>query len=741
MELKSFIIECIFFISSQKIVLNIFCKGRYKMENYAKRLALEHNIQGKTSKSYYPIYGMKIDFEKIRKAYELLTESVSLNIPLPPSGEWILDNFYVIEEQVNTIQKEIKMEYYKKLPAVKGKARIYLLAEEMVLYTDGNITKEAIEKFVMSYQSKRKISMKEIWILPVMLKIALIKYIGIVADRIITSQYQKFKVASLMERIVKNKAINDQVFYEYRSINLNGQITAYVEFLVYLLKKEGKSAKKYIDILNEEIKKAGTTLDEIIKIEHYDMALRRVSISNSIMSIKNILRYNWNEIFEKINGIENILLQDEWYEKSDYDTKSLYRNEIQRIAKKARISETYIASSAIELAKSQNIHVGEVLLGDEKIKLLKELGIKVQNTKTTNQKLFIFLCFIYLPSIIISVLIMKKFFLIGIIPLSEIFVLLTNKIISKIKTPKILPRLENVPDDVNTFVIIPTLLNNIDRVKEIVDHLEVFYLSNKMDNLYFALLGDASEEEKEHMEFDDEIINTGVSEIKKLNEKYGKEIFFFLYRQRKYNTSQRKWLGYERKRGMITEFVEFLVSGSKGSFIVNTIKELPKIKYIITLDADTILPFDSAKKLIGTMEHPLNFPVVEGKIVTKGYGLVQPKIGISMESSTASIFSKIFAGDGGIDVYSTAESNVYQDLFGEAIFTGKGIFHIEIFHQLLKNEIPENTVLSHDLLEGSYLRCGLASDIEVIDGFPSKVNSYMLRLHRWTRGDWQIVTW
>ena len=156
---------------------------------------------------------------------------------------------------------------------------------------------------------------------------------------------------------------------------------------------------------------------------------------------------------------------------------------------------------------------------------------------------------------------------------------------------------------------------------------------------------------------------------------------------------------------MITEFVNFLVTKEKGSFLVNTITDIPEIKYIITLDSDTILPMDTAKKLIGTMEHPLNQPVVQGKIVTKGYGLIQPKVGITMEASTSSLFSKLFAGDGGIDAYSTAESNVYQDLFGEGIFTGKGIFNVKLFHALLKDEIPENTVLSHDLLEGSYLRC------------------------------------
>ena len=711
------------------------------MENYAKRLALEHGIQGKTSKRFYPIIELKKDFEIIRKAYDVLTESISLDIPIPPSGEWLLDNFYIIEEQVSVISDEISLKQFLKLPAVKGKARIFLIADAMVEVNDGNITNDFIKRFIRAYSSKRKLSMEEIWMLPVALKVALIKYIRIVADRIIASQYQKFKVASLIERIIKNKSQREQSFYKYKNINLNGEITAYVEFLVYLLKKEGKNEKKYINILSEEVKKAGTTLDEVIKVEHYDMALRRVSMSNSITSIKNILRYNFVQIFEEINGIEEILNKDIWYEKSDFDTKNLYRSKIQKLAQKLKLSESYVAEKLIDFSNENNEHIGEYLVGEKENEFYEKISGRKKRVLSNKDKLFIYLLFIYVPAIIVSILTMNLNFWIALIPFSEVFVLLANKFVTKTQKPTILPRLEDIPEDANTFVIVPTLLNNSEKVKEIIQNLEVFYLGNKLPNLYFALLGDASEESTEHMDFDETVKNTGTLEVQKLNEKYGEERFFFLYRKRVFNKSQGKFLGYERKRGMITEFVQFLLTKAKGTFLVNTINEIPQIKYIITLDCDTILPMDTAKKLIGVMEHPINKPIISGKTVVKGHALIQPKVGISMESSVLSDFSKMFAGSGGIDPYSTAESNVYQDLFDEAIFTGKGIFNVEIFNKLLKDEIPENTVLSHDLLEGSYLRCGLASDIEVIDGFPSRVNSYMLRLSRWTRGDWQIISW
>ncbi len=706
------------------------------MESFAKKLAINNKVQKKSNEKTFPIIELEENFLKVAKAYDILNESVSLSVDIPPSGEWLLDNYYLIEEQFNSIKNEITLEKYKSLPAINGVSRIFVLAKELVKYTDANITEENLEVFLKAYQSKKSILMEELWIMPTMLKLSLINYISDICEKILDSQLQKFKVESLVERIIKNRSDREQNFIKYRNIKLDTEATAYVEHLMYSLKKLGKDGKNYIETLEEEVKKVGTTINDVVKFEHYDMAIRRVSMANSITSIRNISRYNWQIIFEETNGIEQILQKDFWYENLDYETRNSYREEIQKISKKTKISEKYIASKVVELSK--NGHIGEFLIGDKKCKLYKALGIRYRENKNVLAK---YLIAIYLPTVIFSILFAKKFFWIALIPLSEFFVSLVNKIVSKNVRPKRLPRVEKIPEDVSTFVVVPTLLNSGDRVRKMIRNLEVYYLGNKIDNLYFALLGDASETLFEKMEYDEEIIKTGIEETKRLNEKYGKEIFFFLYRKRVYNEKQGTWLGYERKRGMLTEFNKFLLTGNQGTFIVNTINKNLNIKYVITLDADTELIMDSAKKLIGIMEHPLNTPVIENGIVTKGYGIVQPKVGISLESSKASIFAKVFAGSGGIDIYSTAESNVYQDLFGEAIFTGKGIYNVKVFDEVISNEIPENTVLSHDLLEGSYIRCALASDIEVIDGFPSKLNSYMLRQHRWVRGDFQILSW
>jgi len=293
-------------------------------------------------------------------------------------------------------------------------------------------------------------------------------------------------------------------------------------------------------------------------------------------------------------------------------------------------------------------------------------------------------------------------------------------------------------------------------VKELIKKLEVYYLANKSENIYFALLGDCTSSKNEIEKFDDEIIKTGLEETEKLNKKHVKNFdknnipkFNFIYRKRIWNSSEKCYLGWERKRGLLCEFNDFLLNGN-NPFRINTIANAvelgvnkPKIKYIITLDSDTNLSLESGLQLIGAMAHILNEPVLDTnkRIVINGYGLMQPRIATNLESSRKSLFTKIYAGLGGTDSYTNAVSDIYQDNFNEGIFTGKGIYDLSVFHKILCEEIPENTVLSHDLLEGNYLRCGLVTDILLLDDVPSKYNSYSLRLSRWIRGDWQILNW
>ena len=258
---------------------------------------------------------------------------------------------------------------------------------------------------------------------------------------------------------------------------------------------------------------------------------------------------------------------------------------------------------------------------------------------------------------------------------------------------------------------------------------------------------DSSLDELDIDDLDEEILNTGREEINKLNEKYKFDInkFYFLYRKRKYNPTQEKYLGWERKRGMITQFNRLLLYGEQGDFYDVDInrQEIGDIKYVVTVDADTQIGINNVSKLAGIMAHPLNEPILNENmtVVEKGYGILQPRISTSINCASQNIFSKVWAGYGGIDNYTNAVSDIYQDIWQEGIFTGKGIYNLKIFSKVLDNQIPENTVLSHDLLEGSFLRCGLVTNVEFVDGFPSRFNSYIVRQNRWLRGDLQVFRW
>ncbi len=748
-----------------------------ELEDYLEKAGAMHNLVQKSSKETYPIPRLQENFYLIKEVYELLNDHVKQGIPIHPSGEWILDNFYIIEETVKSIKQELSIKKYTNFVGLKnglynGFARIYVLASEIVNYTDNKIEAENLEKFLAAYQTKKTLNMDEIWNIGVFLQIAIIENIRQICESIYVSQIQKFKASQIVEKAISNFPFCSVPISANRNFKrISSMKYSFIEYMSYKLKKYGKKTEKYLEILEEIVEKTGTTVSEVIRREHFDIAVKRVSIGNCITSIKKIQRINFLEIFEKINGVEEILKQDpaKVYDKMDYKTKDAYRQAIKEISKKSKISEIYIAKKLLELAKNENgkkSHIGYYLYGKNRNIVYEKIGAKPQKLMSEEKKAKYYISMIGVFTAFISLLIslcintntickIVAFFIL-IIPVSEIIIQIFQYLLSKFVKPKLIPKLDfsNGIDEKNaTMVVIPTILKSREKVKELMKKMEVFYLSNKSENLYFCLLGDCSESAKKEETFDKEVIDEGLKQVQNLNEKYKKEIFYFAYRKRKWNEKQNSYLGWERKRGALTEFVEVLLGNMSSkkieeNYYVNTwaeknLRQQKRIspKYLITLDSDTDLVLNAAFELVGTMAHILNKPEIKGGRVVDGFGLIQPRVGVNIDISYKNPFTKIFAGSGGIDSYTNAISDTYQDNFGEGIFTGKGIFDIQAYSKILKNEIPENTVLSHDLLEGCYLRCGLGSDILLMDGYPTKYTSFMSRLSRWIRGDWQIIKW
>ena len=750
---------------------------------YMEKIAAEHNIANNSIKNTYPISKLISDYRFILETYKLLNRHIKLEIKVHSAGEWILDNFYIIEEAVKSIEKELNIKKYKNMIGIsngryKGFARAYVLAEEIVAFTDCKIDRETIDLALNAYQRKRFLSMEEINNIGIFLKISIISHIKEICEKIYSSQIQKYRVENIIERIVEQKNIKDMKFINSKNKYIvdNKYKYPFIEYMSYRLKKYGKKAIIYQEILEKEVEKLGLTISDVIQKEHFSIANLKITIGNCIKSIRDINRINFNELFGYMNVSEEILKLDpaNVYNYMDQESKGYYRRIIENISKKTKISEIYISEKIIELSRryenynsleeNKKAHVGYYLV-DKGLKELKEkLEIKsfFEFNNKSKEKLYIAsnivfpLYFDFIISIFIYLKLNNLLFsiitlLIMYVPISEIFVRILNYLLSKFKSPTLIPKInyeKGIPEENSTFIIIPTILKSKEKVKEMIEKLEVYYLANKSENLYFALLGDCSEEDKESTEFDDEVIKFGINYTEKMNQKYKKDgfnRFHFLYRKRTWSNSEKSYIGWERKRGLIVTFNNYIKNKIENNFLANTIEsekeKLPNIKYIITLDSDTNLNLESAGKLIGAMSHVLNKPIIKDEKVVDGYGIMQPRIGMDLELSKKSYFVELYSLQGGIDFYTNAISDIYQDYFKEGIFTGKGIYDVDVYNKILENEIPENTVLSHDLLEGNFLRCGLITDIMLLDGYPTKYIPYVLRNHRWVRGDWQIIRW
>ncbi len=768
-----------------KYYKNLNIKGavldKYALGKYIESVAENHNIVTISKKCTFPIADMKENFKFIFQTYELLNEHLKMGISIHSAGEWILDNFYLIEETVKNIENEVSIDKYKSLNGIgdgkyEGYARIYVLASEIVGYTGAKLDSDIIKYAIDSYQLKKLLTIDELIMFPIFLKISIIQNIANACEKIYVSQIQKCKVEDICLRILEQKEDEEYSRGKFR-INIKNKFdysdlkNSFIEYMSYKLKKKGDIGNKFLEILNEQVEYTGTTVDEVIKKEHLHIATIKNNLGNSITSIKNINRINFKTLFADVNKVEEILNNDpaNVFKNMTIDTKDMYFETITNISKKIKMSEIFIAKQVLILAKRyENVekenkkeyrkcHVGYYLIDDGYYELLSKLTGKEVNKDAKKQKSIIYVRSTFYIPILISLLMiyMMKIrsyygilvFILLIFPVSEIYVKTITYICSKvIKSKKIAKmNLDNkITEENSTFVVIPTILKNTEKIDELIRKIEVYYLANESDNIYFAILGDCCSSKKEKEEFDKEIVQYGEEKIKELNEKYNKNIFHFLYRKRRWNNSEREFLGWERKRGLLNQFNEYLAFGNNSDFIINTLENSKfdkKIKYIITLDSDTNLVLNSAFFMIGAMSHILNIPVIENKRIVAGYGIMQPRVGIGLKDSIRSIFSRVFSGNPGTNLYANAVSDFYQDCFDEGIFTGKGIYDLGAYIEVMDGEIEENTVLSHDLLEGSYLRCALLSDVILLDNYPYKFTSYLSREHRWIRGDWQLLKW
>jgi len=754
-------------------------------QTYARQATIAHMASKKRNSPDWPLARLKSNFKLIQTACANLNDNLLEKVDVPAPAEWLLDNFYIIESQVSVLLSELRRKEYLRLPVLQsgpytGYARVYVMAVELIAGSNNTLDDAALMSYFLAYQSKNILLEREVRALPIVLRLVNIEDIRYLCEDIIAEVKSRKRADAVYDIFLREGPEKSAKFHAALISGIKsgaGVDLTFAEHLCYRLRRAEQNPSEAMRLFETLLSKLGTTADEVTQMEHSAQSLATVAMENSVKRLHYFASLDWHALLPAASRIEQILRADseKVYQTMDLSTRDRYKQQVSRIATASQCSEVHTAREALKLAaqareqgedSARTGHVGYYLMDEGMNQLIRRLRGKTEKrAKRERKKMRWVLYLLAITGTAAAVVLIGAIYgiataanarleygilcaLMLIIPASEIAVYLVNRVVSRVLKPSLLPKLElkdGIPEELSTMVIIPTLLPDEGRVAEVIKNLEEHYLRNREENLYFAIIGAFGDACSAHLPTDEGVIFSALAGIKALNKKYtdGGEIFFLFHRERQYNASNDVWIGWERKRGAIMEFNDLVQGASDTSFAWSSSEAPPfgKIRYVITLDSETILPIEMAKRLIGTMAHPLNRPFVDETrcVVTKGYGLIQPHIDI--ESAEGTLFSRIFTNQDGIDPYSGALSDVYQDLFDEGIFTGKGIYDLATFQTVLKGTIPENTVLSHDLLEGSYLRTGLASDLTMIDGFPAQYESYVARQRRWMRGDWQLLSY
>ncbi|MBA2482573.1 MAG: cyclic beta 1-2 glucan synthetase, partial [Planctomycetes bacterium] len=559
---------------------------------------------------------------------------------------------------------------------------------------------------------------------------------------------------------------------------------AFVAELARRIQGRHQALTLVVNWIEQRLGESGQAIEGLIQAENQSQAADQVSVGNSIGSLRFLASTDWSEFVESHSVVDHALRGDpaDVYSDMDFATRDHYRHVVERLAKRSARSEQEVAALSVGLAHKGVVHHGDVrerhvghyLVDEGLAQLERSVGARTTLRRRLGgfmrrHTLAVYLGPIVLGTLAIAELVAWQVAEHGLGPVwtavacvlaaiigSQAVIAVVNIAVGMLVTPRQLPRLDftaGVPSDHQTMVVVPCMLSSAYAIDALTDSLEVRYVANREPNIYFALITDFTDASSEHMPGDAALVAHARAAIEALNQKHAPGdracIFFLFHRPRRWNARERMWMGHERKRGKLADFNRALrcehepgdaVEGF--SEVVGDLGVLPRIKHVITLDADTQLPMDSANKLVGTLAHPLNRPAHHASgVVGRGHGLLQPRVGISLPSANRSWYARLFSGEPGIDPYTRAVSDVYEDLFGEGSFIGKGIYDVDAFTKAVEGRLPDDAVLSHDLLEGCHVRSGLVSDVLLYEDNPSRYLADAARRHRWIRGDWQIAGW
>ncbi|UVC10461.1 protein ndvB [Rhizobium sp. TH2] len=712
----------------------------------------------------------------ILENYSAIADASRRKQMITPAAEWLLDHHHTVKENFRQVRRDLPVKFFRQLPDMQMTAgmrlpRMFALTWDYVAHTDSTFTPDSLTSIVEGFQEIETLTIGEIWAIPAILRYVLLENLRRLSDRVDVSRRMRDEANRFADFLASNRENTDpgRAFREQEKFTTDNSFTAQ---LLYRLREDSASAAEALTWLEEQLEARGIDAEEAIVLEHSRISTGNLTVGNIIRSLKRIDDFDWTQWFEEISKVDVALREASDFATLDARTRNHYRTAIERVARRSPKSEMEVAQLALEMsvgAKSgdpRTDNVGYYLADKGAAELKQAVGYKAPLSERIEHVVRIAgLASLVVPSLVLTciVIALAWWFLattplaaIGIMMLLLAFALpaleaasaLYRSIVFATVPPSHLPGFEfksGVPETARTLVVIPCLFSNRDSVDGLARNIEVHYLANPDREIFFALLADWADSPVEESAEDRDLLTFAEAEIDRLAAKYasaGPRRFFLLHRRRLYNPSEGVWMGWERKRGKLHE-LNLLIRGDHDTTFLPPSAPLPEnIQYVLTLDSDTRLPRDSARMLIGKMAHPLNAPVIdsESRRVTDGYAILQPRITPSLTTGDeASVFQRIFSRDRGLDPYVFAVSDIYQDLFGEGSFTGKGLYHVDAFQAALEGRIEENTVLSHDLLEGSFARSGLVTDLAFIEDFPVRYEVEASRQHRWARGDWQLL--
>ena len=746
----------------EPIRAELFSSERF--EQHAESLAAAQSVTTTPRKGRRLLPRVLDNGRVLLESYRAIAQAIREERAITPAAEWLVDNYHIVDEQLREIRDDLPPSFYRELPKLaeghlQGYPRVFGLAWAFVAHTDSRFDPETLRRFVHAYQRIQPLTIGELWAVAITLRVVLVENLRRLAERIVHSRAARQEADVVADRLLGlgGSAVEPvaTVLGRFEGAPL---ATAFAVELVQRLRDQDPAITPALHWLEEQLAAQGTTADEMVRVEHQRLAAMNVTVRNVITSMRLMSAFDWAEFFESVSLVDAIIWTDTGFAAPDFATRDRYRRAIEELSRCSQHDELEVArraafhaqrfrreaEGAIDPARERRGDPGYYLIAHGRAAFEQELGfrptiktwlIRFYVTQATPRYLgsiaiasgLILVLFLYNSGAAeVGVVGLLLLGLLALIPASDLAIALVNREVTELLGPRVLSRLalrDGVPADLRTLVVVPTLLTGHDQIAEQVERLEVHYLANSDGDLRFALLSDWTDAPQETMPGDDELLAATVDGIALLNRRHGpapdgSERFLLFHRRRGWNESERKWIGWERKRGKLHELNRLLRGATDTTFVPpgGRAPFVPSgVRYVITLDADTRLPRGAAARLVGTMAHPLNRPRFDPRVgrVVEGYALLQPRVTPTLPTDReGSLFQRISSGPAGVDPYASAVSDVYQDLFGEGSYTGKGIYDVDAFEAALAGRVPENTLLSHDLFEGIFARAGLVTDIE-----------------------------